>query len=472
MSRGKEFAKNTAIIAFGKISTQFISFFLLPLYTALLSTEEYGIVDVFNTCVTLLLPIITLQLDQGVFRFLVDVRGEKEKQQELITSVTAFIIVQCMVCIVGYVLVAPLLQISYKIYILLNLIVNSLSATFLQISRGLGNNLVYSLGSFLTAAVSIALNVLFIAGLKMGGEGMLLATFIGHVVCCAFLFFSLKLYAYFRRASFNKSTLKKIFVYSLPLVPNAISWWLINASDRLIVANYLGLGANGILSVAHKFPSVYTAIFQIINMTWIESATMYMNKEGGKEFFCDMINVLQKLLTSLFLGIVAIMPFVFPFLVNSAYSEAYHLIPIYMLSSVISASVYLISVVYTVKLATKEIAKTTIFSGLINIAVHLLLIRMIGMYAAPVSTVIAYLVMAVYRYRDSQKYYRYRLDLKFIGAAIVLYAGVCFCYYNESMVMHIIAFGITVIFVVFANRKILFNIAEFVGEIKKGRRKK
>ena len=77
MSRGKELIKNTAIVAVGKVCTKFLSFFLLPFYTAVLSTEEYGIVDLFNTYVSLLLPIIVFQIEDALFRFLVDVRDRK-----------------------------------------------------------------------------------------------------------------------------------------------------------------------------------------------------------------------------------------------------------------------------------------------------------------------------------------------------------------------------------------------------------
>lgn len=51
MSRIKDLAKNTLIITIGRISTQFITFLLLPLYTALLTTEEYGTVDLITTLV-------------------------------------------------------------------------------------------------------------------------------------------------------------------------------------------------------------------------------------------------------------------------------------------------------------------------------------------------------------------------------------------------------------------------------------
>lgn len=80
MSREKTLVKNTIIVAIGKICTQFISFFLLPLYTSILSAKEYGVVDLFNTYVSLLLPLLFFQIDQSVFRFLIDNRNsEKEK---------------------------------------------------------------------------------------------------------------------------------------------------------------------------------------------------------------------------------------------------------------------------------------------------------------------------------------------------------------------------------------------------------
>ena len=82
MSKEKAFAKNTLVVTIGKISTQIITFLLLPIYTAVLSTEEYGIVDLLTTLVSLLLPIITLQMEQGIFRFLIDCRKNEEEKSE------------------------------------------------------------------------------------------------------------------------------------------------------------------------------------------------------------------------------------------------------------------------------------------------------------------------------------------------------------------------------------------------------
>ena len=92
MSREKNLAKNTIIITIGKICTQLITFFLLPLYTGILSTEEYGAVDLLNTLVSLLLPIVTFQVEQAVFRELIEVRGKNDKESRIISSAVITVI--------------------------------------------------------------------------------------------------------------------------------------------------------------------------------------------------------------------------------------------------------------------------------------------------------------------------------------------------------------------------------------------
>ena len=86
MNKKKQLAKNTLIIFLGKVCTQLISFFLIPLYTAYLATEEYGIVDFVQTYVTLLVPIITMELEMSIFRYLVDSRTDSKNTKKLLSN--------------------------------------------------------------------------------------------------------------------------------------------------------------------------------------------------------------------------------------------------------------------------------------------------------------------------------------------------------------------------------------------------
>ncbi len=103
----------------------------------------------------------------------------------------------------------------------------------------------------------------------MGATGMLLATFIGYLTGSAYLFFSLKLYRYFNFSENKRRILKILLKYSVPLIPNALSWWIFSASDRLIVTTFLGADYNGILAVALKFSSIITALYTIFDTSWI-----------------------------------------------------------------------------------------------------------------------------------------------------------------------------------------------------------
>ena len=114
MNREKTLVKNSAILTVGKICTQMISFFLLPLYTALLSTEEYGTVDLLNTLVSLMLPIVTFQIEQAVFRRLIDNREKDEEIKKIVSTTVCTILVQIIIYVVLFLLISPFINNDYK----------------------------------------------------------------------------------------------------------------------------------------------------------------------------------------------------------------------------------------------------------------------------------------------------------------------------------------------------------------------
>ena len=153
MNREKELAKNTIILAVGKICTQFISFILLPLYTALLVPDEFGIVDLFNTYISLLTPIFNCQFENGLFRFMLDFRGDYSKQKSLFSTIVIANLGQAAIYLVFFFIAQPFISSEYKIFLALDVVANIFLNTLLQFPRGLGNNLVYSIGSFISATL-------------------------------------------------------------------------------------------------------------------------------------------------------------------------------------------------------------------------------------------------------------------------------------------------------------------------------
>lgn len=462
LSREKSLVKNTIIITIGKICTQLITFFLLPVYTALLSTEEYGTVDLLNTLVSLCLPIVTFQIEQALFRHLIDSRNNESEIKNTITTTLLTITVQSIIYLLLFAIIAPFIHNQYKYYLATNVIACIFSSIMLQISRGLGDNKKYAVGSFITAFTTVILNVIFIVGFRWGAYGMLTASLIGNIVCSIYIFITKKVYKYIKFKLFSKELLKKLWKYSLPLIPNAISWWIFNSSDRIIVSSILGIGENGILSAAYKFSSVYITIYNIFNMTWTESASLHINDKDNNEFFSRIINTTLKLFTSICFGIIACMPFVFPIMINEKFGSAYNQIPILMLSSLFNVVVGLLSVIYIAKKDTKAVAKTSIFAALINLVVNLGLIKFIGLYAASISTLAAYIIMSIYRFHDVKKYIIIKFDKKFILSAAIILVILFVSYYINNIYLNSAIVLINVIYAWLINKNSIKSITDMV----------
>lgn len=468
MSKGKDLAKNTAIVSIGKICTQLITFFLLPVYTAVLSNEEYGVVDLLNTLTSLLLPIATLQIEQGIFRYLLDCRENKEKQTTLITTVSKFILVQSAICILIFLCASPFIHNEYKYFLMANLLMGILSSISLQICRGLGDNKTYAVGSFITGALTVILNVIFIVAFKWGAYGMLIATAISNLLCTIYVFVKKKIYKYIDIKQNDKNLLKDIIKYSVPLIPNMISWWIVSASDRTIISAVIGVAQNGIYSAANKFSGIFSILYSVFNLTWTESASININSEDRDEFFSKIFDFIVRFFGSLCLGTIAVMPFVFGILVNEKFAESYYQIPILILGSVFNILVSFLGSVYVAEKLTKEIAKTSIIAAIINIVVNIALINQIGLYAASISTVIAYFAMFIYRWIDVKKYVSIKTNKTLIAVLSVSFLVAIITYYLKMKIISIVVLLAVIIIAIYINK----DSAKYLTEIVKKRFKK
>lgn len=457
MDRFKNLAKNTLIITIGKISTQLITFLLLPLYTAVLTTSEYGTVDLITTLVQLFIPVASLMIDQGVFRYLLNCK-EKKDYKKNISSAFCILTISNLFCILIYLIISLFYVNPYKIWILLILIFTSYSNLFLQISRGLKNTTDYAIGSFVCSCSTIILNVLCIVALKLGAFGMIISIFMGNVLCTLYLYIKLKLFKYISLNNVDKNCMKEQIKYSLPLIPNQLSLWIMNSSDRVIVTTFLGMSANGILAISHKFPSVFMTFYNIFQLAWHETGTIHYNDKDRDDFFTEMFDIIISVFTSICIGIILILPVVFNLLINKDFFEAYYNIPIYMVSFLLNVVIGMLGVIYVATKKTSEIAKTTIIAAILNIIINLLLINKIGLYAASISTFVGYFITMIYRIIDSKKYINIKYNYKKIALLIIGVSFSCFIYYLNNKMIAILSLIACIPFLYFMNNKIIFNL--------------
>ena len=162
------------------MATKLAQFLLLPLYTTVLAPAEYGAVDYLNTIALFCVPVASLLMDEALFRFLIDCKTEGDRRQ----AVTATVGVLGIGCILFATLMgAPPTYLPSR-----ELLVDcwpclcwrSFTNGFRFAPRFWRYNGLCACEMFRASAVMIILNVIFIAGLRWGVNGMLAATVIAQ----------------------------------------------------------------------------------------------------------------------------------------------------------------------------------------------------------------------------------------------------------------------------------------------------
>lgn len=465
MSKKKELMKNTIIIFIGKVCTQLISFLLLPLYTSYLLTEEYGFVDLVTTYVTLIVPIITMELEMSVFRYLVDCRKDEKEKKKVFSNNFIILLVSLALFIILYLVVTCFWKFDYCYLILFDIIICTFSGNFLQITRGVGRTLDYAVSCIITGVTTILLNILLIVVFKLGAFGMITSMALANGLGAVYLFIRLKMWQYIDFKKKDKKLIKEMYKYSIPLVPNGISWWIVNVSDRSIITAVLGTAANGIYAVSNKFPTILSSLLGIFNLSWSESAALHINSPDRDQFFSEVSNTVTKLFTCLGVGMISCMPFVFPILINKNYNAAYNYIPILVLGSVFNVIICLYSALYIAKKMTKQVATTSIIGAIINIVINVVLIKYLGLYAAALSTAISYFVMMVYRHFDLKKYMKITYEKGLLIKTILIFTFAIILYYQHNIYLDILNLVVVVIYSILMNKD--FLIASYKTVTKK-----
>lgn len=469
MNKNKEYIKNTLILLIGKFATQFISFFLLPLYTHFLVTSDYGVVDLIQTYISLLIPILILRFDSAVFRFLIDERKNNNENGKIsiITNVIISLIVVCIIFTFIYLGLGFFIEITYYWAVLFNIIVLMFSNVLLQIARGVGENRGYSISCILTSLSALILNLILILIFKFNASSILIASSVSNFICIVYLIMKTKLFNFINLSYINKNILKELLKYSLPMIPNGLSWWIVSVSDRTIISIFIGVAMNGIYTVACKFSNILNNIFSIFNMSWQESASMHIDDDDKDKFFTSMINQLLNLFLCLSLLVMCCIPLFFEVVIGKNYSYSFKFIPILLFANIFNIITQLFGAIYVAKKKTRQVMNTTLISASINLGVNFIFIRWIGLYAACFSTLIAYLIMAIYRYIDVQKYVKIKLYWKNMIISIFVFLFSSILYYNNNNITNILNLIIIIMYSIIINKSNIKSIKLMISERKK-----
>ena len=267
------------------------SFFLVPVYTTYLSTEEYGISDLIISTASLIAPVVALAIPNALLRFTIENKEDKRPYQISLRILT----IGMSFLLLGLILVYLLfdIQISYLLFVFLIVGTSLLSDIQVSYARGQEQMEVITICGVGSSFVSIVSNILFIVVLKWGLYGFLFSSVAGYAFNIIVLMISNGKRHVLKGIYNNRETelCREMLGFSIPLIFSGLSWWVVSSSDRYFVAGMCGTAANGIYSVAYKIPTILQAFDNVFRQAWTFTLYDSYRTEDGKKYIARVYDV-------------------------------------------------------------------------------------------------------------------------------------------------------------------------------------
>ena len=265
---GKKLMTGTGIYAVGTFGTKILMFLLAPLYTYYLIPSEMGTYDVLLTTIGLLIPIISLQISDAVYRWII--RENVDCAIYLRVTYQFLILSSLLAASVILLINHFIIRIPYLLYFMGALFSSMFFQIGQKISRGLKRQWLFAISGIIYTCIFLFLNVFQLCVLHRGIESLLMSYIVANLVGFFTIIVLEKRIRVNVISRFDFGIFRELLKFSVPLIPNYLSWWIVDSSDRYIVLWVLGVSANGVLAIAHKFPTVLQSIFGLFLNSWQE----------------------------------------------------------------------------------------------------------------------------------------------------------------------------------------------------------
>lgn len=400
MNKSKYLLKNMGILTISNFSSKILVFLLVPIYTSVLSTSEYGLYDLAVSTATLFYPILTLNIVDAVMRFCMDIQSDKKH----IASI-GFKFISISVLIFGIIMIIfdltnlwPGIH-GLEIYIFLYYISYVYNQFLIQFAKGLEKVKEMGIAGVISTLVTIVVNVLFLLVFKWGLIGFFFANIIAQVISAIYLSIYTNILKYIKFNNTDYELQKKMLIYSIPLIATVVGWWINSTADKYIVTIILGVSANGLLSVSYKIPQIINTLQGIFIQAWQISAIREYGEKDTSEFYGNTFQVINFLMCVACSGLIFLTRPIAHILYAKNFYDAWRYVPFLLISSVLNCASGLLGSILSAKKNSKAMMWSAIIGAVVNIGMNVLLVYLIGIQGATIATVICSCIIYVIRKR-------------------------------------------------------------------------
>lgn len=466
-SKYKKLASNTVLFAISNFGSKLLSFILVPVYTFILTTEEYGTADlIFATC-TILLYIFSLAIAEGTMRF--TMAGEYDSPKVLSNSVlialTMSVVLLLVIPLFSFIdIFASNIKIMYFIVVM-----QIFYGVITQFARGNDQVRIFAEAGILQTAGVLLCNIVLLVVLRLGVKGYLVSYALGFGISTIYAAVRIKAWRLCKISLIDKQYIRELLLYSMPMIATGLSWWILNASDKYVITWFLGSGANGVYTVAHKIPTIVTVFAAFFNSAWQLSAINEQENGNDTAFYNNVFCMYSSMVLLGASGLILIVRYALPLLISEGYYEAVSYVPLLVFACVFQVFANFYGGFNLAYRKTKNLFWNSLFAAAVNLVLNILLTPVMGMYGTALSTVIGCALMWGLRIYDVAKNMNLHIDLKRICISLVM-VTIQIVLFSLNCGWGDILQTLVVMFMLFWHRGFLGRLLEFIKEVAKGRK--
>lgn len=422
----KSLAKDTGLFAISNFGSKILVFLLTPLYTSILTTEEYGIADLITTTISFIYPILTLAIADATLRYALDKENDKRKvlnNSLLLTFVSIVVLLLFRPAIlfisqtIGY--YWTVFVITYALFNIHNCLSNYI--------KGIERTGLFAVQGLIQTVAIIVCNIVFLVLFKFGLDGYLISIIIGYMVPIAIMIICGKLYKVFIPFRLDWTLMRDMLSYSIPMVPTLLAWAINTSIDKYMIIGFIGLSDSGTYSVAHKIPTIFTTVISIFTQAWQISAISNYGSDDESQYYTVIYSGLNLISVIGCLFVILLCKWFAAFLFAKDFFIAWRYVPLLTVSAMFASHGGFLASSFRAAKKTKSLFGSVLLGSVINVVLNWTLIPRYGALGAAIATTISFTVIWFVRFVLSQSIVEIRINkvttfftyVIFFGSAIV-----------------------------------------------------
>ncbi len=426
MNRSRYLLKNMSLFTISNIASKLLVFLLVPFYTNVLSESDYGIADVMQATLLLLVPLLSMNAGEAALRYGIE---ESEKRGSILRSGLRHVFSSCftvyIICAAAFLI--PILG-AYRIYFVLFAVLFTCDAVYefmLLYTQGCEKVEIMIRGSITCTFITVVSNLLLLLVFHMGLYGYLISQMAAFLISAGIMFAKINGSALIRETE-DQALRNEMTVYGRGMMLYSTASWANNALDRYFILFMLGSVQNGLYGAAYKIPAILMVFQRIFAQSFQMSATKSYKEEDAGSFFGNLYELYNAVMLIGCAGILLCLRPLAAFMFRKGFYEAWVIVPPLLISVIFGALEGYLGSICLAHKDGKSMGIATGIGALVNIILNYAGIILFGTAGAAYATMISYFIMFVIAYILTGKHIRIKVDIKrdAFGYLLILAAGI------------------------------------------------